>query len=75
MPAWMTNADYVNWGKDFYKTFESEFSAITGIAAKELAAGKITQGGRYFGKNYSTEGKGWQKYLESLKAAPAERMR
>lgn len=64
-PSWMDAGIYRKWGQDFYRAWEAEFSAQTGIPASELSA-RLSQENRYFSKQYPIQGKAWEAYLKRL---------
>ncbi|GAB4414516.1 MAG: hypothetical protein OHK0056_21390 [Bacteriovoracaceae bacterium] len=65
-PSWMTAEAYTEWSERYFKTFEDEFSQITGVPLTEL---KKTQYGwrekySYFSKSYDTKSINWKKWIE-----------
>jgi hypothetical protein len=68
MPTWMRDEHYQFWGVEFYRVFELELSAITGIPRDQLVA-PMSRNGFYFHKYYSTGSAGWADYFRSLKPA------
>jgi hypothetical protein len=62
-PSWMNDAAYIDWGRDFYETYDQEFSKITGIPLETLQRTQINLKGRYFSKDYSLRGRAWKEYL------------
>jgi len=53
-PSWLPLSKYNQWGKDFYATFEREFSRITGISAETMNRVflSVPQTHSYFNKSY-----------------------
>ena len=43
-PDWMSSEGHSNFGLDFFKSFESEFSQITGVPAERLSSGGLRVG-------------------------------
>jgi hypothetical protein len=66
-PRWLNETTYKKWGRDFYATFEDEFSSLTGIPAAELQATRARRNGAYFSKEYDTSTAAWKSYFEKLR--------
>lgn len=62
MPSWLSNQEYMQWGRDFFEEYESEMSKITGVPRSKLRD-QMYVSGRYFSKNYSVNHPEWRKYL------------
>lgn len=61
-PSWMSEAEYMRWGNQFYEEFEKTFSSMTGIPKSELND-QMWVSGRYFSKTYQTHTPGWKNFL------------
>jgi hypothetical protein len=62
MPSWLTEQEYMQWGRDFFEEYETEMSKITGVPRSKLKD-QMYVSGRYFSKNYSVNHPEWRKYL------------
>ncbi|RZA05986.1 MAG: hypothetical protein EOP11_11455 [Proteobacteria bacterium] len=67
-PKWMTDAEYDQWGEDFYKEYDKEVSRVTGIPESELK-GKHYRNGNYMMRGTPVKGENWKAYLSSLRKA------
>ena len=68
MPSWLSERQYIAWGRDFFEEYEKEISKIAGVARSELRD-QMYISGRYFSKNYSVDSPAWRKFLGTAESA------
>ena len=67
-PSWVTDTVYLQYGRDFFSTFESTFANLTRIPSAELERFSLAQRGNYFHKEYDTRSTNWERFLRRLAA-------
>ncbi len=63
-PSWLTSMEYKEYQWSFYREFEKQFSAITGIPTNELLKTESKEFlWSYSRKTYETKSDAWKKYI------------
>lgn len=64
-PQWISEKQYDELGRNFFQTFEENFSKLTGVSKEDLQETFMyTRNFSYMTKKYPTTSPSWQKFLE-----------
>ncbi|MEN9723089.1 MAG: hypothetical protein RJB38_1075 [Pseudomonadota bacterium] len=61
-PSWLSESQYMAWGRDFFEEYERELAKQTGVPRSQLQD-QVYVSGRYFSKTYSVASPEWNQFL------------
>jgi hypothetical protein len=64
-PSWMSEEEYMKWGREFFEEYEQELARLTGVPRAELKE-QLYVSGRYFSKSYSVKTPAWNGFMKGM---------